>query len=244
MSQQPFRTFFMGGFECSTHRLRNGRRLDVLGATGHERWAGHDYERLARVGMLTARDGIRWHLIESSSGKYDFSGVVPMLVAARQTGVQVLWDLFHYGWPDELDIFDRAFVERFAGFAAAFAKVATRETDGAPWVVPVNEMSFFAWAGGEVGIFNPFATGRGDELKTQLVRAAIASIRSMWEVNPDIRIVHTEPMINVVAHPARPHDAAAAEAHHQAQYAALDMIAGRTHRDLGGCEEYLSGFSG
>jgi hypothetical protein len=229
----------MGGFECSTHRLRSGRRLDVLGATEHDRWARRDFERLASAGILTARDGIRWHVIESSSGKYDFNNVVPMLVAARETGVQVLWDLLHYGWPDGLDIFHRDFVERFAAFSAAFAEVATSETDGPPWVVPVNEISFFAWAGGEIGIFNPFATGRGDELKTQLVRAAIASIRAMWQVNPGIRIVHTEPMINVVAHPHRPHEAAAAEGHRQAQYAALDMIGGRTHPELGGREEYL-----
>src|SRR4051812_35954343 len=166
-SPSPFGSLFMGGFECSTHRLRTGRRLDVVHATEHDRWAGRDYQRLASVGMLTARDGIRWHVVESSSGKYDFDGVIPMLVAARKAGVQVLWDLFHYGWPDGLDIFDRDFVDRFAAFAAAFAEVATAETDGAPWVVPVNEISFFAWAGGEIGIFNPFATGRGDELKMQ-----------------------------------------------------------------------------
>jgi hypothetical protein len=61
----------------------------------------------------------------------------------------------------------------------------------------------------------------------------------MWDVNPAIRIVHTEPMINVVAHGDHPHEAASAEGHRQAQYAALDMIGGRTHAELGGREEYL-----
>ena len=235
----PFQSFFMGGFECSTHRLHSGRRLDVIDATSHDRFARKDYERLAAVGMRTVRDGIRWHLIETRPGVYDFSTVVPMLAAAREAGVQVIWDVLHYGWPDDIDIFSAAFVERFAAFAGAFAQVATRETDGPPWVVPVNEISFFAWAAGEIGIFNPFATGRGDELKRQLLRAAITSIEAMWSVNADIRIVHTEPMINVVPHASRPEDAAPAEAHRQAQYAALDIIAGRTHPELGGREEYL-----
>ncbi|HVH55826.1 MAG TPA: hypothetical protein VM791_06210 [Vicinamibacterales bacterium] len=235
----PFQSFFMGGFECSTHRLRSGRRLDVIAATSHDRFARKDYERLAAVGMRTVRDGIRWHLIETRPGVYDFSTVVPMLAAAREAGVQVIWDVLHYGWPDDIDIFSTAFVERFAAFARAFAEVASRETDGPPWVVPVNEISFFAWAAGEIGIFNPFATGRGDELKRQLLRAAITSIEAMWSVNDDIRIVHTEPMINVVPHASRPEDAAPAEAHRQAQYAALDIIAGRTHPELGGREEYL-----
>ncbi len=239
MSASPFRSFFMGGFECSTHRLHSGRRLDLIASTSHDRFARQDYARCAAVGMRTVRDGLRWHLIERTPGVYDFSSVQPMLAAAREVGVQVIWDVLHYGWPDGLDIFSEEFVRRFADFSAAFAELATRETDGPPWVVPVNEISFFAWAGGDVGIFNPFATGRGDELKVQLVRAAIASIDAMWAVNPEIRIVHTEPMINVVAHPDRPEDAAPAEAHRQAQYAALDMVAGRTQPELGGRDEYL-----
>lgn len=235
----PFRSFYMGGFECSTHRLRSGRRLDVIGSTAHDRFAIQDYRRLTQVGIRTARDGIRWHLIERSPGRYDFDSVLPMLVAARDAGVQVIWDVLHYGWPDDLDIFSAAFVERFADFARAFAEVATRETDGPPWVVPVNEISFFAWAGGEVGIFNPFARGRADELKMQLLRSSIAAIAAMWQVNPAIRVVQTEPMINVVPHPQRPEDAEPAEAHRQAQYAALDILAGRSHPELGGREEYL-----
>ena len=239
METTLFRSFFMGGFECSTHRLRSGRRLDVLGATAHDRFARQDYHRLASVGMRTVRDGLRWHLIEPSPGVYDFSGVLPMLAAARDADVEVIWDLLHYGWPDDLDIFSDAFVDRFAELARVFVELATRQTNGPLWIVPVNEISFFAWAGGDVGIFNPFATHRGDELKRQLVRATIAAIASMRQVNPEVRIVHTEPMINVVPHANRPHEAAAAECHREAQYAALDMIAGRTHPELGGREDYL-----
>ena len=87
LNDSPFRSFFMGGFECSTHRLRSGRRLDVIAATAHDRLALADYRRLADVGMTTIRDGLRWHLIERTPGKYDFSSVLPMLSAARQAGV-------------------------------------------------------------------------------------------------------------------------------------------------------------
>jgi hypothetical protein len=61
----------------------------------------------------------------------------------------------------------------------------------------------------------------------------------MRTVNPASRVVHTEPMINVVPHPDRPEQAGPAEGHRQAQYTALDILAGRSRPELGGREEYL-----
>src|SRR5690606_1312019 len=110
-------SFLMGGFECSSHRRNDGQRLDLLAATGHDRWARSDYRRLSEAGMRTVRDGLRWHLIETRPGHYDWSSFVPMLRAAREGQMQVIWDLCHYGFPDDLDIWRPAFVERFARFA-------------------------------------------------------------------------------------------------------------------------------
>src|SRR2546423_14032196 len=95
----------MGGFECSTHRARSGERLDLIATTGHDKYAVADYGRLREQGIRAARDGVRWHLIEKREGRYDFSSVLPMVRAARDAGVQVVWDLCHYGWPDDVDIF-------------------------------------------------------------------------------------------------------------------------------------------
>ena len=100
-----FGSFFLGGFECSTHRLLSGRRLDLIASTKHDKFVSLDYARLRKVGIRAARDGIRWHLIEKSDSSYDFSSALPMLRAARETGLQVIWDIFHYGWPEHIDIF-------------------------------------------------------------------------------------------------------------------------------------------
>lgn len=43
-------------------------------------------------------------------------------------------------------------------------------------VTPVNEMSYLAWAGGDVRCLLPFCAARGVELKAQLVRATIEAI--------------------------------------------------------------------
>lgn len=96
MNTGLFHSFVLGGFECSTHRLKNGKRLDLLRATRHDELASNDYRALQQHGIWSARDGLRWHLIERSPGQYDFASSVRMLRAARDTGMQVIWDLWHY----------------------------------------------------------------------------------------------------------------------------------------------------
>lgn len=237
--QPLFRSFFQGGFESSTHRRRDGRRLDVIAAVGHDRAAEADYRQLAAHGIRTVRDGLRWPLIETAPGRYDWSSVLPMLRAAGRSGTQVVWDLFHYGWPDGLDIWAPAFVDRLAGFAAAVARVVRDETPDIPFYVPVNEISFLSWGGGDVGYLNPFAHGRGLELKVQLVRAAIGAMEAIRAVEPRARFVHCDPVINIVCDPARPHERQAAEGHRQAQFQAWDMLAGFAWPQLGGAPRHL-----
>jgi hypothetical protein len=46
-----FQSFFMGGFECSSHRLLSGKHLDVTAATSHDKFAAADYQRLQQQGI-------------------------------------------------------------------------------------------------------------------------------------------------------------------------------------------------
>jgi hypothetical protein len=238
-ANRPFASFFMGGFECSAHRRLDGERLDLIRATGHDRLAESDYLTLAEYGIRTVRDGVRWHLVEASPGRYDWSSLAPQLEAARAGRTQVIWDLCHYGWPDDLDIWSAAFVDRFARFAAEAARVVGDATDGPAFYCPVNEVSFWAWAGGEVGRFNPGCAGRGAELKRQLVRAAIAAIDAIRSVDPQARFITAEPLINV--EPGLGDDAhrRGAEIYHEAQYEVLDLLSGRLEPELGGSPEFL-----
>src|SRR5437763_7670011 len=111
-----FRSFWMGGFESSCHINRRRQRLDMIVATQHDRFVDEDYERLLSFGMRTARDTVRWHLIERTPGDYDFSSFDGQIDAARRHRLQIIWDLCHYGWPDDVDVFRPEFVDRFARF--------------------------------------------------------------------------------------------------------------------------------
>jgi beta-glucosidase/6-phospho-beta-glucosidase/beta-galactosidase len=238
-SASLFDSYFLGGFECSTHRSRHGQRLDLLATTGHDRAVAEDYRSMIRHGIRTVRDGVRWHLIETSSGRYDWSSFLPMLRACRDVGVQVVWDLCHYGWPDSIDIWAPVFVERFSRFAKAVAELVHNETEAIPFYCPVNEISFWAWAGAEVALFNPLTRGRGSVLKDQLVRAAIGAIEAIWSVDPRARIVHADPVIHVLPRPDRPQDRTQAEVSRLAQFEAWDMLSGRLSPGLGGQSRYL-----
>ncbi len=228
----------MGGFECSTHHTRSGRRLDVVASTFHDQFVALDYKRLQNQGIFTVREGIRWHLIERQ-GQFDFATVLPIWRTANKMGMQVMWDLFHYGWPDDIDIFSAEFVKRFERLARTFTQLLKDESDAIPFITPVNEISFFAWAGADKGFINPFAKGRADELKVQLVRAAIAAIEAIWDVNPKARMCLIDPIINIIADPTKLSDRIIAENYRLAQYQAWDMIAGRQHPELGGQEKYI-----
>ncbi|HVV47933.1 MAG TPA: hypothetical protein VHC72_22125 [Bryobacteraceae bacterium] len=232
-----FRSFWMGGFECSSHINSKGRRLDMTAAVQHDQFCQDDYRRLREAGMLTARDGLRWHLIDSG-GAYDWSSWIPMLDAARDQGIQVIWDLFHYGWPDRLDIFSPEFVERFARFCREAARLHREHSDAVPFYSPVNEISFFAWAAARRLIF-PYARDRDGELKAQMVRAAIAGIQNIRLVDARARFVMPEPLIHTVPPLDEPLNIRPALIQRESQFEAWDMIAGRAAPELGGSETCL-----
>lgn len=234
-----FASFLLGGWESSTHRRRDGRRLDVLAATGHDRHAAADYRQLADHGIRAGRDAARWHLIEPAPGRYDFASLTPMVTAARDSGTQIVWDLLHYGWPDDLDIWSPAFVDRFAGFARAVGRHIRDLTDAAPFWCPVNEISFLSWAGGDARYLNPFAAGRGFELKVQLARAYLAAAAELRALDPRARFLMAEPLIAVHHAPWTGRPRFEAQGWHDAQFQAFDLIAGRIWPQIGGAEHWL-----
>lgn len=234
-----FDSFFLAGFEGSVGLNRHGQWFDQVAATEHDRQAEADYHRLREVGLLAARDCIRWPLVDRG-GRLDFSSARPLLQASRRHGITVVWDLFHYGYPSDLDPFSERFLERFAAYCFEAAHLVRREVAGPHYFTPVNEPSFLAWAGGEVGRFAPHLHGHGPELKVALVRAAIAGINAIRAALPDARIINVDPVCHVV--PPRQHDAPgfdAADFNHRAVFEAWDMIAGRMRPELGGSRAHL-----
>jgi hypothetical protein len=234
-----FQGMFVAGFECSDHRLEDGRRLDLLETTRHEALVAADYARLRGVGMTAAREGVSWVRSERVASSYDFSAASSRLRAAARHGVELVWDLMHFGWPDHVDVFSPSFPAQFGRYAGAFARFLSDHTERAPRITPINEMSFLAWAGGDVRCMNPFEAARGVELKVQLVLATIEAIEAVRAVWPEARFVQPEPLIHIVPDPAHPRTRRRVESDNLLQYQAWDMLCGRVWPRLGGHPSYL-----
>lgn len=235
-----FKSFLQAGFESSTHKRRDGFRLDLLSSTQHDRFAREDFERLQPFGIRTVRSAARWHLIEKTPGQFDFGSLKAILDAATQTGTEVLLDLLHFGWPDDLDVLSDNFVRRFRGFTRAVAQFLRRHNyKCCTGIAPVNEISFLSWGGGEAACINPYLTTITHNLKHNLVRAATAASDVLLNEIPGIRLLAPEPVIHIVPNPDVPDDEAEAEAYRLAQFQAWDMLSGRLHPELGGKPAYL-----
>lgn len=232
-------SFFIAGFPGSTRVPRNGRRIEQAAQCGHQRFYAQDYARAKKLGLLVARESAQWPTIERIAGQYDFSFVRRRIHSARAQGVQLIWTLLDGAWPADVDIMRPMFVQRFAAYARAFARLLRDQEVKNPIVVPINEIGPLSRAGGEFAHVFPFLEERGLELRCQLVRAAVAAIDAMRDVLPGIRIMHVEPLVHVAAHPFHPEDADAAEAMRRDQYTVFDMLSGRSWPQLGGREHHL-----
>jgi hypothetical protein len=228
-----FDSFFQAGFECSSHRRRDGVRLDLIKATGHDKHVLGDYRQCAELGFRTVRDGLRWHLIGKTPGHYDWSSWMPALEAAEQAGLQVIWDLFHYGSPDCVDQAARDFPERFTDFSIAALEVQQSVSGRPPLVCPLNEINFLSWAVDD-GYFPRVGPNQRGWFKDQLVKAGITAARAIKQSWPEATIVWAEPLIHIAPHDRRRGTIRAAEQNLQGMYEAYDWIMGLARPELGG----------
>ncbi len=252
-SVPPFSSFWMGGYEGADHINGRGEHLDMVRATGHADRLDQDYRRARLLGIRTVRESIGWRLTEVADGQFDFSRAIAMAMAAQRQGVQILWTLMHYGVPPGLTLLDDALVPRFARFAAEAARVLAPLCPGPRFYTPINEISFLSWAASASDAMGPAGSPpearqpdleedsrvSGFQIKRRLVRAALAGIRAIREVDPQARFLHVEPVVHVVPPPDQPEFRTQADRISAFQWQAFDMLAGRMEPELGGHPEAL-----
>jgi beta-glucosidase/6-phospho-beta-glucosidase/beta-galactosidase len=237
-----FPTFFLSGFECSTFIWKQRGRRDLVAETQHLRHAHADYQFLRSIGIAVAREGIPWPMVDRGRGIHDFSCIDPLIAAMNEAKILPIWDLCHYGYPDDASPWDADFTERFADYCRAAAQYVCPKVRGPHCFTPINEITFWGFAGGEWGWMAPFGKSKSERMRFRdvLCKASIAAVRAIREVDSDARMVHVEPVIQVVPPADRPDlaDEARREMEDDAFFA-WDVLAGRVHPEFGGSPDVL-----
>ena len=239
--QNPFKSFWMAGFECTDQINAFGNRVDFLETTGHLSMLDDDYKSLSVLEMKTVREGIRWSVVEKIPYQYDFSTVGEMIRVAKENNIQQVWDICHFGFPDDLTPLHPMFARRFAALCRAFVEFyRSIIPEGVLIITPINEVSFLSWLGGDVRGTSPFCVGLGWEVKYRLMKAYIEGIEAMKEVDSSIRILTTEPLVCIIPHEnAGQEEIELALSVHNDQFQVTDILCGKICPELRGKPEYL-----
>ncbi len=241
MNNNPFRSFWMAGYECTDQLNYYGNRVDLLKDTGHLEMIDQDYKDILPFNIKTVREGIRWSHVEKKPYEYDWTTVAYMIEHGKANGLQQLWDICHFGYAEDLTPLHPKFTERFTALCRAFVTFyRSVNPDETLIVTPINEVSFISWLGGDARATTPYCINSGWDVKYALMRAYIQGVVAMREIDPSIRIMTTEPLVQIVP----PFDATEEEIldarnAHESQYQAVDILSGRMCPELGGSADYL-----
>ncbi|MCH5598835.1 amine oxidase [Niabella ginsengisoli] len=236
----PFKSFWMGGFECSDHLNVHGDRIDLLSLTGHLDQINDDYKLLSTFNISTIREGVRWSQVEYRPFKYRWNDVETIILAAKNHDIQVVYDLCHFGFPDDLSPCHPHFVKRFVRFCESFLTFYKKlRPDDSPIITPINEVSFLAWLGGDVAGTAPYTINMGWQVKYSLMKAYIAGIAAMKAIDPTVRFLSVEPLIHVIPDQTDLLLCKQAAEFNESQFQCLDMLCGKICPELGGKPEYL-----
>ena len=239
--KKVFLSYWQAGYEGADHISHTGRPLCMNDATRHTDQAYDDYLLLKEFGIRTVRESVGWRSVEKN-GRFDFSSVQPRAEAARKLGLQVIWTLCHYGWPDDVDVYSPAFIDRFYRYCRRAVHFLESFSHGecASVYTPMNEISFTSRAFAKNRFMcSDLRNDGGNELKRQLVRAALKGCQAIWQINPSARILHCDPLIHVVGNPERPELDESAASYRERQFSAWDMLSGRIEPELGGKPHFL-----
>jgi len=235
-----FPSLLMAGYECTYALKSDGKRLDLLKATAHDKFCREDYKLLNQLGIKTVREGLSWSQISPIPQEYNFKRFELMMKIAQEEGVKQIWDLNHFDYPDYLDPFSQDFVAEFARYAKKAIRLIRKYQTGTIFIVPQNEISYYSYKGADKGSWAPFTKARGNEFKKQLALASIKAMDAIWEEDKDVRFIQVDPLFyRKQKEPFSPEKADIEKIFNQVRFMGWDILAGNIYPELGGNSKYL-----
>lgn len=208
-------------------RLKNGvaYRQDEVNLIRHDEFLEGDYRLMVEAGCVGIRDAARWYLSHPAPGIFDWSWMDRVVEAADKHNLKLYLDLWHYGYPDWLDVLSAEAPVHFAEFARSIAcRYPTLQ-----YYCVCNEPSLLVELAGRQGDWSPFLREEDPcTFRRQISKMIIAASKAILEVKPDAVLIIPEPWHATDTNPE------------DNQAAVLDTVMGLRDPDLGGCSDLVT----
>jgi len=200
-------------------------RHDEVKLIRHDEFLETDYQLLRSINIAGIRDAARWYVTHPAPHRFDWSWMDRMMEAAHRYELRMYLDLWHYGYPDWLDLMADDAPMHFAEFARAIAE----RYPALEYYCICNEPSLLVEWAGQRGRWSPFLR-RADpvDLRRQVCRAIILASRAVLDVRPNAQLVLPDPWH------------AYENGTEDQQAAVFDTVMGRRDPELGGASELVT----
>lgn len=226
VNEQPLELWAF--LENSDFQRRKGGKLyrqDEVKLIRHDEFLEMDYQLLQSIGCKGVRDAARWYVTHPAPGKFDWAWMDRMVDVAEQSGMILYLDLWHYGYPDWLDIMSDDAPAHFTEFAR---QIAQRYPSITHYCVS-NEPSAMVHEAGRRGRWKPFMRRKDPvDLRRQIAWMIIQASRAILEIKPDALLILPEPW----------HATDGFSEDDQA--AVLELVMGRREPELGGAHDLVT----
>jgi beta-glucosidase/6-phospho-beta-glucosidase/beta-galactosidase len=201
------------------------RVLDEFALTNHYQYWREDLDRVASLGVTSMRYGMPWYKLEPVKGQFDWGWADRAIDHAVSTGVEIIFDLMHYGVPLWLEnqFLNTDYEKHVADYAAAFA---ARYKDRIRYYTPFNEPLVCSEFCGLRGMWPPYLRGADGQVKIirNISRGMTLTIEALRAVQPDAIMVQVDAAGEVL--PDTPDLAEAAAFETAKTFMATDLVVG------------------
>jgi hypothetical protein len=199
-------------------------RQDEVRLIRHDEFLDADYQLLAEAGCVGVRDAAWWYVSHPAPGAFDWSWLDRVVATAEKHDLKLYLDLWHYGYPDWLDILSHDAVLHFADFARSIAQ----RYPSLEYYCVCNEPSLLVEMGGRQGAWSPFLREENPSaFRRQISKMIIEASQAILDVRPDAVLVIPEPWH------------ATDRVSEDDQAAVLETVLGLREPDLGGCSDLV-----
>jgi hypothetical protein len=226
MADQPLELWtFLENSDFQRRKAGNIYRHDEVKLIRHDKFLETDYQLMVDIGCVGIRDGARWYITHPAPGKFDWTWLDRVVNAAGKFNLTLYLDLWHYGYPDWLDIMRADAPGHFAEFAV---QIAQRYPAITHYCV-ANEPSLLVDFGGRKGRWRPFLRQKDPvALRQQISRMIITASQAILDVRPAAQLILPEPWH------------ATDRVAEDEQAAVIDTVLGLRDPEAGGSSQYIT----